>query len=164
MRTTFMQMISRYVRVAPFPHMTTISMALLALFFGLEARLLTGAGNPLLGGIFWVLSALFAWGVLLCQADAVSRFREFKRVRATLKRYGFSPRILRPVSSSRCQRDAALLAAAETGFRAQAHRYFAALGYRWYHILPDKIVANPLHFFHPHFLRSTFLPRKRSFD
>ncbi|UZP68702.1 hypothetical protein N1030_06955 [Desulfovibrio mangrovi] len=160
MRTRFTEAISRYVRVAPFPHMTTISMAGLSLLCGAEASLESDSGNRFLAAVFWVLSALFAWGILLCQADALSRFREFERVRATLRRYGFKPRILRPVSSSRCQRDAALLAASETGFRAQAHRYFRELGYRWYHILPDRIVANPLYFFHPDFLRSTFLPRR----
>ncbi|GFM34444.1 hypothetical protein LN040_05105 [Desulfovibrio subterraneus] len=164
MRTRFTKAISRYVRVAPFPHMTTLSMAGLSLLCGAEAGLASESGNKIIALIFWTLSALFAWGILLCQADALSRFREFKRVRATLRRYGFKPRILHPVSSSRCQRDAALLAACETGFRAQAHRYFREMGYRWYHILPDRIVANPLYFFHPSFLRSTFLPRRTSME
>ena len=31
-----------------------------------------------------------------------------------------------------------------------------------YHILPDVIMANPLHFFHPRFLRSTFVPGRKS--
>ena len=65
------------------------------------------------------------------------------------------------VASSRCQRDAALLAARQAGCRDQARRVFRDLGYRWYHILPDAIVANPLYFFHPRFLRSTFVPGKR---
>ena len=60
------------------------------------------------------------------------------------------------------ERDAALLAARETGYRAQARHVFRELGYRWYHILPDAIVANPITFFHPRFLRSTFVPGKRS--
>jgi hypothetical protein len=53
------------------------------------------------------------------------------------------------------------LAARETGCRAQARSVFRELGYRWYHILPDAIVANPFSFFHPRFLRSTFVPGKR---
>ncbi len=150
----------RYLRVAPFPHMTTVSMAALSLLFSAEAELAAQSGKHVISWVSGVISGLFAWGIVLCQADALSRFREFKRVRATLARYGFRPRILRPVSSSRCQRDAALLAAEEAGFRAQARRYFAGRGYRWYHIIPDSIAANPLSFFHPTFLRSTFLPRR----
>lgn len=162
MRTRFTQAISRYVRVAPFPHITTLSMAGLSLLCGAEASFETETGNAATGALFWLLSCLFAWGILLCQADALSRFREFKRIRAILRRYGFKPRVLHPVSSSRCQRDAALLAASETGFRGQAHRYFTELGYRWYHILPDRIVSNPLYFFHPDFLRHTFMPRRET--
>ncbi|MCG8531690.1 MAG: hypothetical protein MI749_13640 [Desulfovibrionales bacterium] len=112
--------------------------------------------------MLFVLSGLFSWGVILCQADAFSRFREFKRIKAILLRRGFNRRILRPVSTSRCQRDAALLAAKETGCRCHAARYFKDLGYRWYHIIPDTILANPLNFFTPHFLRTTFLPRKNT--
>lgn len=152
--------VTRYLRVAPFPHMTTLSMAGLSFICGVEALYESDQGHGLTAFIFAILSALFAWGICLCQADAFSRFREFERIRAILRRYGFRPRILHPVSSSRCQRDAALLAASEAGVRAQAMCYFRERGYRWYHILPDKIVSNPLYFFHPDFLRSTFMPRR----
>jgi hypothetical protein len=170
--------ILRYVQAAPFPHLTSVKVTLLAAVTGAEARALMAQAGSLaqmaetqprlwqwlaLWGPAWVLTllaALFLWGVVLCQADAFSRFREFKRVRAMLARYGFNPRLLRPVSSSRCQRDAALLAARETGYRVQAVRYFKERGYRWYHILPDAIVRNPLFFFHPEFLRATFIPGK----
>lgn len=129
-----------------------------ALFSGPEALLHLEAGSALAGSCFALLSAAFSWGAVLCQADALSRFREYQRVRAILSRYGFRRRALRPVSTSRCQRDAALLAAEESGVRQQARRYFRDLGYRWYHILPDRIVSNPLYFFHPDFLKATFLP------
>jgi len=75
-------------------------------------------------------------------------------------RYGFRPRIFKPVATSRCQRDAALHAARKTGVTRQTKAYFAQMGYRWYHILPDQIVRNPLSFFSPSFLRTTFLPAK----
>ncbi|MFV0422873.1 hypothetical protein [Oleidesulfovibrio sp.] len=168
----------RYVQAAPFPHLTSIKVTLLALITGAEAKALmaharsvSSMTEPHLGSWQWlltwgpawilaILAALFLWGVVLCQADAFSRFREFKRLRAMLARYGYNPRLLRPVSSSRCQRDAAMLAARETGYGAQAMRYFKECGYRWYHILPDAIVRNPLFFFHPAFLKATFIPGK----
>jgi hypothetical protein len=78
-----------------------------------------------------------------------------------LLRYGFRARLFRHVSRSRCQRDAILFAAREAGCRRELQDLFHSKGYRWYHILPDPIVDNPLHFFKPQFLRTTFLPGKR---
>ena len=151
----------RYLRAAPFPHLTTIKVSSLAVIAGVEAHfVLTQPEMSWIGWLWVVLTGLFAWGVVLCQADAFSRYREFKRLRRLLLRYGFRPGLFRLVAASRCQRDAALLAARETGYRAQAKRVFRELGYRWYHILPDVIMANPLYFFHPRFLRSTFIPGK----
>lgn len=153
----------RYLRVAPFPHLTTLKVSALAVVCGCEAWFFLE--QPEFSWTAWIwmgLTGLFAWGVVLCQADAFSRYREFKRLRRLLRRYGFKPGIFRLVAASRCQRDAALLAARETGCRAQASGVFRELGYRWYHILPDAIVANPLIFFHPRFLRTTFIPGKRS--
>jgi len=153
----------RYLQAAPFPHLTTLKVSILAVITGCEARLVLLQPDISWAAWIWlVLTALFAWGVVLCQADAFSRYREFKRVRRLLARYGFRRRVFQLVASSRCQRDAALLAARETGCLVQASRVFRELGYRWYHILPDSIVANPLYFFHPRFLRSTFVPGKRA--
>lgn len=152
----------RYLQVAPFPHLTTVKVSALAALSACEAWVFFE--QPEFSWVAWVwivLTGLFGWGVVLCQADAFSRYREFKRLRQLLRRYGFRPGIFRLVAASRCQRDAALLAAHETGCRAQARNVFRELGYRWYHILPDAIVANPLVFFHPRFLRATFVPGKR---
>ncbi len=152
----------RYLQAAPFPHLTTVKVSGLAVVTGCEAwYVLTQPEISWVGWLWVVLTGLFAWGVVLCQADAFSRYREFKRLRRILRRYGFKPGVFRLVAASRCQRDAALLAAREAGCRAQARGVFRDLGYRWYHILPDAIVANPLVFFHPRFLRTTFVPGKR---
>ena len=152
----------RYLQAAPFPHLTSVKVSGLAVATGFEAWYVLTQPEISWVGWLWVgLTGLFAWGVVLCQADAFSRYREFKRLRRLLRRYGFKPGVFRLVAASRCQRDAALLAAREAGCRAQARSVFRALGYRWYHILPDAIVANPLVFFHPRFLRTTFVPGKR---
>ena len=162
MRTPLFTTIIRYIKVAPFPHATTLTLLFVATTLYLEAHFILKDGVPLYATVLFVLSGLFGWGVILCQADAFSRFREFKRIKAILVRRGFNRRILKPVSTSRCQRDAALLAAKETGFKGHAASYFKELGYRWYHIIPDAIVKNPFYFFHPHFLRTTFMPRKNT--
>ena len=160
MRTPLYTTIIRYIKVAPFPHATTLTLLFVATTLYLEARFILNNGVSFYATALFVLSGFFGWGVILCQADAFSRFREFKRIKAIFSRKGFNPRILKVVSTSRCQRDAALLAAKEAGFKHHARRYFKELGYRWYHILPDAIVKNPLYFFNPRFLQTTFLPRK----
>jgi hypothetical protein len=105
--------------------------------------------------------ALFSFSVALCSfADGLSRYREFRRFKRVFRRYGFRPRIASRGAASRCQRDAILFAAAETGHEHRARLFFQALGYRWYHLLPDGILLKPWHFFRPAFIRSTFLPGK----
>jgi len=151
-----------YLRVAPFPHVTSLKISLLSWLAGDKAQDFFAMNMPIWGGVCLVLCAAFAWGVILCQADALSRFQEFRRLRAILYRYGFRPRFFRLFASSRCQRDAALAAAKQMGHTTQAKIYFRSLGYKWYHILPDTIVRNPLTFFHPRFLKTTFLPKQMS--
>ncbi|WP_027361189.1 hypothetical protein [Halodesulfovibrio aestuarii] len=160
MRTPLYTTIIRYIKVAPFPHATALTLLFVATTLYIEAHFILNDGVPLYAIVLFTLSALLGWGVILCQADAFSRFREFKRIKDIFSRRGFTPRILKLVSTSRCQRDAALLAAKETGHRHLAATYFKELGYRWYHIIPDVIAQNPMNFFSSKFLRTTFLPRK----
>lgn len=152
---------ARYVRAAPWPYLTGTGALLLA--FGLKGVGVAhwSAGNVVVGlafgwwGACWLAVAFFAL------ADGVSRHREYRRIKAMLLRYGFNERILKPQARSRCQRDAALHAARETGHLDRARTYFHGLGYRWYHILPDLVVRNPLAFASPAFLRTSFLPGKK---
>ena len=162
MNSTRFAHIARYAKAAPWPFMTgaiclivtcvlwTISLAFTLLDNLPEAFVFACWG----GG--WLVVALFA------VADAVSRHREYRRIEAMFRRYGYSERILEPLARSRCQRDAAVFAASETGHGEEATAYFASLGYRWYHILPDMMIRNPLAFLKPSFLKSSFLPGKKA--
>jgi hypothetical protein len=151
----------RFMRAAPWPYMTGLASLLLACALaglGLSHLAQTNAARAAIFGGWgtgWLVVGLFAL------ADGVSRYREYQRIKAMLLRYGFSQRILEPLARSRCQRDAALLAASEAGHGDCARAYFTALGYRWYHILPDSVLRNPLIFLRPSFLRSSFLPGKK---
>ncbi len=108
------------------------------------------------------LGVVIGLGVILCSlADALSRLREYHRIKYLFLCYGFRTRILLKLSKSRCQRDAALQAARETNFEQKTKALFGELGYKWYHILPDMIVIDPRLFFHPKFLKTTFLPAKK---
>lgn len=151
----------RYLfRIAPLPHATgSLSVAVGAglAHFGLELL----AQGALLAGLCLALPATGWFGLgLLCLADGYCRYREYRRLKRMMSRWGFRPRLLVPVAASRCQRDAVLAAAAETGHHAPVRAHFRELGYRWYHLLPDQTVGNPLRFFDAAFLRVTFLPGK----
>lgn len=151
----------RYLfRVAPLPHATgSLSLAAAAGIAHFSAELL--AEGALLAGLGLALpaSGWFCLG-LLCLADGRCRYREYQRLKGMMSRWGFHPRMLRPVSASRCQRDAALAAARDTGHLGRTRAHFHARGYRWWHLLPDHTARNPLRFLDPAFLRVTFLPGK----
>lgn len=149
----------RLLRAAPLPLLTgSLAWAISAALAWLALR--SGHFGPLPMAGF-ALSAGWAGLALCCKADAFARFREYQRIKALFRRRGYDPRVLKLVAGSRCQRDAASLAATEIGHGRRARSYFRALGYRWYHLLPDKVADNPLVFFRPRFLRTTFLPGRR---
>lgn len=147
-------------RVAPLPHATgSVSALVGAGLAGCSLDLL--AEGALLAGLGLALPASGWFGLtLLCLADGFCRHREYLRIKDILARRGFHPRVLAPVAASRCQRDAALAAARELGHLPLARAHFRALGYRWWHLLPDGTADNPLRFFEPAFLKATFLPGK----
>lgn len=151
----------RYLRAAPLPHATGGVSALIGVGW-VRAALEALAEEALAAGVLLCMPASGWFGLaLLCGADGLSRYREYLRVRRMLRRWGFTPRLLRPLAASRCQRDAAMQAAREAGCAEMARTYYRELGYRWYHLLPDRVVASPLAFLDARFLRATFLPGKR---
>ncbi|WP_419659341.1 uncharacterized protein Dvar_82310 [Desulfosarcina variabilis str. Montpellier] len=90
------------------------------------------------------------------QLDARSRFQEFKQIRDQLIDFGPDRRIFRSVAGSRCRRDAALAAARQLGYEAVCRNLFTDIGYRWYHLLPDRIVQAPRVLLTLAFWRATF--------
>ena len=100
---------------------------------------------------------------VLAQLDARSRYQNFKQLKDQFILYGYDTRILKPVIKSRCQRDAAILAAHRTGFGAQCENHFYKAGYRWYHLLPDFVFSHPQFLFTVYFWKTTFFcPTYRS--
>jgi len=128
-------------------------------------------------GLAWLAWRLIGWGreaaawaawcgagamlisAVLCQADALARWQDYRRVRTLFKRHGWRPLFLRPLCRSRCQRDAVLLAARQAGFGSRTQAWFQAKGYRWYHLAPDRVKADPRLLVNASFLKATFLPR-----
>ena len=146
--------------VAPLPHATGSVSALVGAGLAQHSLELLTEGALVAGVALALPASGWLCLALLCLADGVCRYREYQRLKGALRRRGFHPRLLAPVSTSRCQRDAALAAARELGHLARARAHFRALGYRWWHLLPDGSVDNPLRFLDPAFLKTTFLPGK----
>ena len=141
----------RLLFAAPLPLCVTAAFLVLALGLAVHAHLLP---HPLFAV---ALTTGSLGGALLAFGDALSRHAECRRVRRILSRRGFDPRVLDAMAASRCQRDAALCAAAETGFRDAAARHYRQRGYRWHHLLPDGWRDAPWRLLAPRFLKNSFL-------
>ncbi len=145
-----------YIEVAPLPHSN-------ALFFGVSGIIAIKAAvqrfieRKHMVGVAYSFGGMLSVGIsIFAEADARSRFQQYKRIRDILHRRGWRHRIVEPLLYSRCQRDAAKVAAARTGYTAELTAYFREKGYRWYHLVPDSLVKNPAYIFNRHFLQSSF--------
>ncbi|KMY67951.1 hypothetical protein AAU61_08900 [Desulfocarbo indianensis] len=150
-----------FLRSAPWPHFSALASFSCALLLGGWAQSLDDEGLGLAAGTAWLGCLACLAGVGFCEADALARWREYLRLRSLLKRHGWRPLFLMPLRHSRCQRDAALLAAREAGYGERALSWFRAQGYRWHHVAPDRLREDPGRMFSPGFLRAAFLPRAR---
>jgi len=150
----------RYLAASPLPAATGLFSAAAAASLSLLGVYLHREGHPLEFLALQVVALGWTGLAGFALADSLSRYREFVRMRNVFKRFGLRQRILKRASGSRCQRDAALAAAGEIGCALEARGYFRSLGYRWYHVLPDRVVANPLVFFSPSFLLTGFFSRR----
>lgn len=141
---------TRLFHAAPLPLLVTALFLAAAVFFAAHAHL-TARLLALVPAGLAISAALLALG------DALSRHAESRRVRRMLARHGFDERVFDAMAASRCQRDAALCAAGETGFLAQARAYYHSLGYRWHHLLPDSARRAPWRLLAPRFFKKSFL-------
>ena len=90
------------------------------------------------------------------QLDARSRFQNYKQIKDQIYIYGFKNRILKPLIKSRCQRDAALLAATELGYKHECKYYYGSFGYQWYNLTPDFLFKKPQFLLTKYFWKTTF--------
>lgn len=74
-------------------------------------------------------------------------------------RDGVQERILEQRVYSICQRDATKMAASDAGYKEEVKAYFRERGYRWYHIIPDRIREDPFYIFNPHFWKTSLFSK-----
>jgi hypothetical protein len=121
--------------------------------------------NPgIFSGVLPLLLSCWSAGiVLVALLDARSRYQEYKRAKDLFFEKGFKPRIARLYGHSKCQRDAARVAAKDLGLLEQLDSYYRGRGYRWYHLFPDFVFAKPWILFSRRYWRRTlFAPHYTS--
>jgi hypothetical protein len=145
-----------YLRVGALLHLNTVLYLLLvkpSWDLGL-AWLEQGLLVPGLGSCW--LASFFLANIVLSQLDARSRWQNYKQIKDYLYGFGYRERIFKLLLKSSCQRQAALVAAEDLGYRARVEAFFWSHGYRWYHIPPDFVFAHPQFLLSRHFWRTTF--------
>lgn len=109
---------------------------------------------------FWLICFLFAFShIFLVAMDGWSRFQNYKRAKDQFYVHGFNKRIANTYIGSKCQRNAAIVAAEELGIGEKVKIYYAAKGVKWHHFIPYHMVKNPLFFFTNKFWSSSFLEK-----
>ncbi len=136
--------LTRFLKIGSFLHF----MALVGIFlfvFGIKKLLITPIDFSSLSFYFWSYIALFGLTIpFFSELDAHGRFQNYKQVKDKLYSLGYDNRLIKPFMHSKCQRIAILVAAKDLGYENQVKKYFYESGYRWYHILPDNSLKNPL--------------------
>ena len=113
-------------------------------------------GSEILSSALYGLLSCWCVGiVLLAFLDARSRFQDYKRAKDLFFVNGFKSRIAKIYIHSKCQRDAARVAAKDLGLLEQLDYFYQSQGYRWYHIFPDFILKKPWIVFSRRYWRKT---------
>ncbi|WP_297702520.1 hypothetical protein [uncultured Eudoraea sp.] len=109
---------------------------------------------------FWLGCFLFSFvHIFLVIMDGWSRFQNYKRAKDLFFVHGFNSRIADMYSVSKCQRNAAIVAAEELGYNDEITSYFRSVGVKWYHYIPYFIAQDPLFLIRNYFWERTFLEK-----
>ena len=102
--------------------------------------------------LLWWYLALFGLSLpVFAEMDANGRYQDYKKLKDVIHEYGYDDRLVKPFVGSKCQRDAVVMAARDLDHIDDVKALFFNLGYRWYHILPDRFMKNPLVLFKKEF-------------
>ncbi|SFS53589.1 hypothetical protein SAMN04487906_0732 [Zhouia amylolytica] len=110
--------------------------------------------------VFWISFFLFAFlHIFLVIMDGWSRFQNYKRAKDQFYMHGFNRRIANTYIGSKCQRNAAIVAAKELGLEKEIIEYYKDMNVKWYHFVPYFMVKDPLFMFRKKFWSRTFLEK-----
>ena len=150
-----MDLIKR-LQVAPLPHMTFLLSSAFTGALGKKSFEQFSAGNEVYGSLY-AAGALASAGVaVLAELDALSRARQYKKLRKCFSKGCLSHTSMNNMLTSRCQRDTLTVAAADSGHGDEVRSYIRSKGYRWHHILPDFVLQRPGYVFTKDFWKKSF--------
>jgi hypothetical protein len=101
--------------------------------------------------VFSIVTVLCSTMPIFAELDALGRYQNYKQIKDVLFKMKYDDRLLKPFIHSKCQRDAVLVAAKDLKVENKVKKFFFEKGYRFYHILPDAFMANPLVLFKKQF-------------
>lgn len=133
---------SRFRDVVNFVRVSPAQQLLAAINFASAATPGVGAMEKASEGNYQAAAGLAAISLLnlaflgFNEALAVGKLSEYKKIKAALSTHGWDERIIEPKSHSWCQRNAARVAAIDTGYKEEIDNYYEKEGYKWYHIIP----------------------------
>lgn len=151
--------IIRYFKVGKLLHLVALVACMVALFSFFYLKNLFYSADPYLWFSWLILFVSFFNMCILAELDGYSRFQNYKQVKDQMFLNGLHERQLKPLLKSSCQREAAILAGDELGIGEEVRSYFFQEGYKWYHIIPDFVLKNPIFFFTKFFWRTTFFTK-----
>ena len=140
----WLERLVRYMKVGAFLHLMSL-ISIVVLFLAARIAMEFFSEGLHLNGILWSALALWAFSIpFFAEFDAHGRYQNYKQIKDALHEMGYDNRLIKPFIYSKCQRDAVIVAGDDLGHGEEVRSYFKEQGYRWYHILPDAFVRNPL--------------------
>jgi hypothetical protein len=152
--------IHRYLQVGSLLHLIAFTDYFIAKYFFLRSMLLWDQGFSL--SLSWNIYLFLFFGSLpiFAELDAWSRWQNYKLFRDILYQYGYKDRFVKSLIHSRCQREAAYIAAMDVGLSDPVARFYYDKGYRSYHIIPDFVLKSPRYLLTRNFWNTTFFAKK----
>lgn len=109
---------------------------------------------------FWFACFLFSFvHIFLVIMDGWSRFQNYKRAKDLFFIHGYNSKIADMYIGSKCQRNAAIVAAQELGYENEIVNHFQSKGIKWFHYIPYFMIKDPLFLFRNYFWERTFLEK-----
>ena len=141
----FRKRVIRYLRAGKLLHLVSLA----GLLVGTTcSSVLVFYLDPLWPGAGLCIAAAAVSGFgLICfaQKDAICRFQNYKLAKDLFYENRFKSRGVQRVGSlfavSKCQREAALAAAVDMDLARDLAAFYRGRGYRWYHLIPDRVSA-----------------------
>jgi hypothetical protein len=145
----------RFIKVGILLHVISLVGWIVFLKFG---SIVLVSLNQGFGQAFFLNGCISIYGfvvIVFAQLDAISRFQNYKLAKDLLFEKGFQKRIANLFISSRCQREAVMVAANDLGISEELDLYLKGMGYRWFHVIPDMVLLSPKVFLTQRFWENT---------